>query len=323
MALAGREVTLLGRPDLMHAIAVNGLRITDRDGRDQFIAPGGLKTTTDPATALSKATLIAVTVKSAATAQMAETIARHTPSGAAVVSLQNGTSNAAALRAALGTSADVIAGMVPFNVVQSRDAGDVPHMHRATSGRIHIASGSPRTSKFLDVKGARVVSHRDMTAVSWGKLILNLNNALNALSGLPLKEELANRNWRLILAAQASEALEALNASGLKPARIDGVNPRLMPFGLRLPDTAFRIAARSMLAIDPQARSSMWEDLERRRPTEIDHLQGAIAGMADKAGTAAPVNERVRQLIHAAEAARQGSPMLSPESVAGDLLKLN
>lgn len=307
----------------MHAIAVNGLRITDRDGRDRFIAPGGIATTTDPTTALHNAALVAVTVKSAATAEMGRTIAQHTPSGATVVSLQNGTANAETLRKMLGTSAHVIAGMVPFNIVQSRDTGDVPHMHRATSGRIHIAAGSPRVSKFLDVKGARVVGHRDMTAVSWGKLILNLNNALNALSGLPLKEQLSDRRWRLILAAQASEALEALHASGLRPARIDGVDPRLMPFGLRLPDRVFRIAARSMLAIDPQARSSMWDDLEQRRSTEIDHLQGAIANMASKAGIAAPVNVRVRQLIHTAETARQGSPRLSPESVAGDLVKLN
>ena len=37
-----------------------------------------------------------------------------------------------------------------------------------------------------------------------------------------------------------------------------------------------------MLAIDPQARSSMWEDLLRGRTTEIDHLQGAILALAKR-----------------------------------------
>jgi 2-dehydropantoate 2-reductase len=32
------------------------------------------------------------------------------------------------------------------------------------------------------------------------------------------------------------------------------------------------------MKIDPEARSSMWEDLQRRRRTEIDYLQGVITG---------------------------------------------
>lgn len=316
-------MTLLGRPDLMHAIAVNGLRITDHEGRDSAAAPGTIAATTDPATAFANAQLILVTVKSASTPEMAELIARHAPRGATVISFQNGTGNAAVLRRVLGTSAEVVAGMVPFNIVQTRDMGDVPHMHRATSGRIHIAAGATRLKPWLSVVGAPVVTHRDMNAIAWGKLVLNLNNALNALSGLPLREELADRRWRLILAAQADEALAALKASGLKPARVDGVDPRLMPIGLRLPDMLFRLAARSMLAVDPQARSSMWEDLDRRRPTEVDFLQGAIIDLAAKAGTAAPIVRRVRDLIRDAEKAGKGAPGMTPEDVAGDLLKLN
>jgi len=42
-----------------------------------------------------------------------------------------------------------------------------------------------------------VREHSDMASVQAGKLLLNLNNALNALSGLPLVTELADRRWRL------------------------------------------------------------------------------------------------------------------------------
>ena len=48
-----------------------------------------------------------------------------------------------------------------------------------------------------------------------------------------------------------------------------------------------------MLAIDPLARSSMWDDLARGRPTEIDDLQGAVLRLAALAGTAAPTVARV------------------------------
>jgi 2-dehydropantoate 2-reductase len=70
-----------------------------------------------------------------------------------------------------------------------------------------------------------------------------------------------------------------------------------------------------MLAIDPEARSSMWEDLERRRPTEIDHLQGAILRLATKTGVRVPLTERIVRLVKEAEAARLGSPRLTPERV--------
>ena len=71
----------------------------------------------------------------------------------------------------------------------------------------------------------------------------------------------------------------------------------------------FRVAARRMLAIDPQARSSMWEDLERRRATEIDHLQGAIVALAAEAGVSVPMMRRiVAPRASRAETAGNGSP---------------
>ena len=38
------------------------------------------------------------------------------------------------------------------------------------------------------------------------------------------------------------------------------------------------------MKIDPQARSSMWEDLQRGRRTEIDYLQGVIIELATGTG---------------------------------------
>jgi 2-dehydropantoate 2-reductase len=93
------------------------------------------------------------------------------------------------------------------------------------------------------------------------------------------------------------------------------VPPAAIPRILRLPTWLFRRVAKRMLAIDPEARSSMWEDLERRRPTEIDHLQGAILALAARTGVRAPLNARIVELIKAAEAARAGAPGLAPEEL--------
>jgi len=317
LALAGRNVTLLLRPILAEAIAQNGVRVSDLGGADRTLTPGALTLATDPGKALAGAQLVLVTVKSGATAQMADLIAQHAPPDAAVVSLQNGVGNVDTLRARLGASRSLVPGMVPFNVVPTLNGGQRRRFHRATSGTMLIAHFAPGLRDALDVPGARVAEHAHMTNVLWGKLVLNLNNALNALAGIPLTQELADRRWRLLLAAQIEEALTVLRAAHIRPAAVEGVPPRVIPLILRLPNWLFRRVARRMLAVDPAARSSMWEDLLRRRNTEIDYLQGAILALADSTGVAAPLTRRIARLVKEAESARVGSPGLEPSQIVG------
>lgn len=314
LMLAGRRVTLLVR-SRMEAALQGGLRITDLEGRSRSIQSDALSITSDPAAALAAADVILVTVKSGATQEMAALIKAHARRDAVVISLQNGVDNADQLRAGLDGQT-VLAGMVPFNVVQSVGAELPLRIHRASDGKVMIEDGDADLVHLLAVEGFAVEAHADMKAVLWGKLLMNLNNALVALSDLPLATELADRRWRLILAGQIDEALRAMKASGIEPARIAGLRPALLPKVLRLPDWLFRLLARRMLAIDPQARSSMWDDLQRGRPTEIGELQGAVLGLAERAGTPAPLLKRVTALVRVAEAARLGSPGLAPEQVA-------
>jgi 2-dehydropantoate 2-reductase len=315
LALAGRDVTLLLRPALAEAVARHGLRVSDLDGADRVLAPSAVRLATDPAAAFAGADVILVTVKSGATGAMAGLIAEHAVSGVTVVSLQNGVGNVDVLLARLGAMARVVPGMVPFNVVQTHAAGEPPRFHRATSGTVQIGAGAAGLREALDVAGVAVAESRDMTGVLWGKLLLNLNNALNALAGIPLAAELADKRWRRLLARQIDEGLAVLRAAGMRPARIEGVPPSAIPRILRLPDWLFKRVARRMLAIDPEARSSMWEDLGARRPTEIDHLQGAILALAGNVRMQVPLTQRIVDLVKAAEAARAGSPGLTPEQV--------
>ncbi|MBZ9960661.1 MULTISPECIES: 2-dehydropantoate 2-reductase [unclassified Mesorhizobium] len=315
LALAGRQVILLARPRIEAALRQGGLRVSDLEGRDRGLERQALAVTTDPAAALPQADVILVTVKSGATREMAALIAAHAPPDAVVVSLQNGIDNADRLRAGVG-GRPVLAGMVPFNVVQSAD-GELPlRVHRASDGKVMIEDSDAGLISLLGVEGLRVEAHADMKAVLWGKLLMNLNNALVALSGLPLASELADRRWRLILARQIDEALQAMKALGIEPARIAGLRPALFPIVLRLPDWLFRLLARRMLAIDPEARSSMWDDLQRGRPTEIGDLQGAVLRLAQEAGTPAPTVRRIIALVREAEAAGRGSPGFSADQVA-------
>jgi 2-dehydropantoate 2-reductase len=316
LAAAGRHVALLLRPALADAIRRHGLCLSDLDGANRSLSPSAVALDTDPAAALAGARIVLVTVKCGDTAAVAELIACHAPPDAVVVSLQNGVGNLNVLRAHLVPSQRAVAGMVPFNVVQTRHEGTAPSFHRATSGTLLIGAGVPGLRELLDVPGVAVAERTDIDGVLWGKLILNLNNALNALCDLPLAQELADRRWRRLLAAQIEEALAVLTAAGISPVAVERVPPRAIPFILRLPDWLFRRVARRMLAIDPAARSSMWEDLAQRRATEIDYMQGAILALADKSRTPAPIAKRVLHLIKDAESAGAGSPKLRPDQVA-------
>ena len=69
--------------------------------------------------------------------------------------------------------------------------------------------------------------------------------------------------------------------------------PAILPLILSMPDILFTILAKQMLAIDPHARSSMWQDIQAKRPTEIDYLNGAVVKLGLKHQVATPVNSAI------------------------------
>jgi 2-dehydropantoate 2-reductase len=316
LALAGRGVTLLLRDRLKNAIALNGMRVSDLDGAEATVPPTSLRLSTDPAEALANAELVLVTVKSRDTAEIANAIAEHAPNTAVVVSLQNGVDNLSALFEAL-PGRRIVGGMVPFNVVQSLSNSAPARFHRASSGTIRVGQGVEGLADLLNVEGSSVAEHPDIGALLWGKLVINLNNALNALSGLPLVAELSDRRWRLLFVGQMREALAVLKAAGIRTAPVEGVPLRAVAFALGRRNLVFKLLARRMLAVDPKGRSSMWEDLEARRPTEIDYIQGKFVALAEKLARPAPLLRRVLLQVKQAERAGKGSPHLAPEQVAG------
>jgi 2-dehydropantoate 2-reductase len=308
-AAAGRRVALLARPRLIQEIENNGLNLTSFEGSERKIAPGQLTLSDDPKI-FADAAMVLVTVKSADTAEIAETIARHAPPDAVVVSLQNGVGNAAVLRQRLAGRV-VLAGMVPFNVIAAGEG----RFHRATSGDIVIERDDAGTAARLSVPGLTMRPSANIAGVQWGKLLVNLNNAINALSDLPLRQQLAQRSWRMLFADQIAEGLAALRAEGIRPVSSTPIPAGWTPHLLRLPDTLFGMLLGRTMKIDPQARSSMWEDLQRGRRTEIDYLQGVITEIADRRQLQVPLSRRIVALIKRAEVAGQGSPKLTPEQI--------
>ncbi|RQS05287.1 2-dehydropantoate 2-reductase [Burkholderia sp. Bp9002] len=301
LAAAGAPVQLIGRARIGDAIRAHGLALSDQRGYRARLAPADVAFDTEVA-AVADAPLVLVTVKSAATPDVAAQLAGVLRPGTCVVSFQNGVRNVDALRAAL-PQATVLAGMVPFNVIE-RGPGA---FHQGSAGRLAV-DAAPALRPFADAfarAGLPLDRHRDMGAVQWAKLLFNLNNAVNALANLPLRDELAQRAYRRCVALAQREALHWLGRAGIRPARLTPLPAAWIPAVLDAPDPVFRVLGARMLAIDPLARSSMSDDLAARRPTEIDWINGEVVRLAERFGARAPVNARLCALVHDAEAAAQ------------------
>lgn len=311
LAAAGHDVTLLARPWMVQEISDHGLICRDFSGLHQRLRAEDLALATGPE-CMSGAEMIIVTVKTPATPEMAGLIAQHAPPGIPVLSWQNGLENADLLRSAL-RNWDVRAGMVPFNVVPNGPGV----FHRATSGDIVIEAGAGQLAQTLSNPSLPVSESDDIAGVQWGKLLVNLTNALNALSGLPLLEMLSDRDWRRLMADQMAEALGVLKTAGIAARSTTPLPVWLIPHVLRLPTPLFSAIAARMLTIDPQARTSMAYDLEQGRMTEIDSLQGVIVDLGLRYGVVTPLCQRIAEQICEAGAKGLTRPMLSPAEVRG------
>lgn len=310
---AGTEVVMVGRARLAAELAAHGLTFSDFGGPQVRLPPDRVVVATE-VDALAGCDVILCCVKSAQTAEVARDLARVAPR-AVVASLQNGVRNPEILR---GAGLTVIAGIVSFNVVARGDGV----FHRATSGPIMLETRTDDPLvRELARAGIEVETRGDLAPDQWTKLLVNLGNAVSALSGAPTREILLTPGYRKVVAALVEEAHEVLHDAGMRPARLRGVPVRLMPTVLRLPTALVRLVTRAQMKVDPEARSSMWQDLDRGRPTEVEYLNGEIVRIAERVGRAAPLNRRMVELVHDAERDGPGSPNLDAVTLWSRLVR--
>lgn len=311
LAVAGEHVTLVGRPRTTEPLALSGLTVSDLQGFKAHVEAD----LTSPALSIasnlklawsnmriaaSETTVVLLCVKGGATTAAAQEIADCCPAGTVVVSLQNGVDNVARIKR-MAPKLIALAGMVPYNVVMKTST----HVHRATMGQIYIET--TESTKHLmaelvatfNAAGLKAVTSGDMRAVQWGKLLLNVNNPINALSDLPLREQLLNRDFRHVFATLQLEALAVMKKAGIQPTQLAAVKPQLMPMLLKLPNWVFTRLAKKMLRMDASARSSMWDDVQHARTTEVDDLCGAVVRLANQVAVPAPCNAAMCKLIAA------------------------
>jgi 2-dehydropantoate 2-reductase len=119
------------------------------------------------------------------------------------------------------------------------------------------------------------------------------------------------------------EALSVLKTAKIKPKSLGTMIPWLAPFILRLPNWLFFKVASNMIKIDPDARSSMWEDLQNKKVTEVDYITGEILKLANQLNLPTPFNTTIYNLIKVAEVKRNGSPSIPAKELLEEIKSNN
>ena len=96
--------------------------------------------------------------------------------------------------------------MVPYNVAYLGNG----HFHKGVAGNLYVEqrAGLRALADAIGSGPAALKLSDDMLGLAWGKLLINLNNAVNALSGRTLRDELKARDYRRVFAASIREGLD-------------------------------------------------------------------------------------------------------------------
>jgi len=286
LALAGHQVLLLdGWREQVEAISAHGLRVTDELGsRTVPIQAALFPATRDPAD------LLIVFAKATATAQVATAARGAIGPETVVLTLQNGLGNIEALLP-LVPRARLLAGTTTLGTelvapghIRALGSGET------VLGGLGSVAQAERVVALLATAGIAARADPDPLAVIWAKVAFNcVMNSLTAIASIPVSALALYPGFDELAGAILSEVAAVAAAEGV---HLD------TDAALTLMKAQFDPAASG------RHLASTLQDLLNGRPTEIAHLNGAIAARAQVHGLGAPVNALITQLVQLLEATR-------------------
>lgn len=219
-----------------------------------------------------------VLVKAWQTPQVAKRIAEFLAPDGLALTLQNGLGNYEALAAELDPER-VALGITTLGATLLGPG----HVRVGGRGPIHIAA-HPRLPPLLEIFRAANLEVQvvdAVTALTWGKLVVNAAiNPLTALLRVP-NGELLNRPAALRVAELAAQESAAV--------------ARAQHIALPFDNPIARV--HNVMRLTALNYSSMYQDVARGAPTEIDAINGAVVRAAQLCGLTAPVNETLWRLV--------------------------
>jgi 2-dehydropantoate 2-reductase len=265
------------------ALASHGLRVS---GKSDFTAP--LHATADEAT-LPDAELVILATKATDVDDAAARLAGRVPS-ATVMTIQNGLGAEEVVGAHGGWP--LLSSVTFMSGTRHGDAHVEYVLDTATwigPYRATTEADARRVAELVEAGGLQAEAFADLRPAQWSKLIFNATvNGVAALTGLP-------HDFHFAQVEEPSDLgllVRDLVAEGKTVAAAAGVELHDDPWEMNV------LATRRGHRHFP----SMLEDVEARRPTELESINGALVREAGRVGVGVPLQTAVYRLVKAREA---------------------
>ena len=290
LARAGHNVTLIARPEHVAAITQHGLHM-DCQSFQEYVA---VAASTELA-AVAQADLILLCVKSPDTEKTIEAIIPDLQKHTAIISLQNGVDNCERIRGLVDNP--VFAAVVYVATIMA-GPGRLKHLGR---GELALGQGDPSVhsaanAELLEALAALLCAGGvpckvsvDIRKDQWSKFLVNCSyNAISAIGQMTYGQ--------MVQAEAVRELIHQLGIEVVSIAQQQGI-------GLTLAEAqdANDMIPKTM----PGQLSSTAQDLARKKPSEIEFLNGLVVRKGQEYGIATPANQSVYALVKMLEQAQQ------------------
>jgi 2-dehydropantoate 2-reductase len=290
---AGLAVTLLGRAAHLDAIARNGLVVDGIWGEHRA---EGFRLARGATEIEGTFDAIFVPVKSYDTASVAAAAAPFLARDGVMVSLQNGLGNVETVERIVGAERTIGARVIFGATIPEPGRARVTVFADPTAfGSLAPGRHRPRDeaaqrwASIIDRAGVPAVYTDRLAAMLWAKVFYNAAlNPLGALLGVHYGALAEKADSRSVMDSAIDEAFAVAGAEGVELPWSDAAAYREEFYGRLVPSTYHH-------------RSSMLQDIERGRRTEIDAINGEVWRRGATHGIRTPTNETLTRLIHLVE----------------------
>ena len=304
---SGVSVSLVGRRAHIDAIQANGLLVKGPD-RSRLVQ---LRAATVLADA---ADIILLTVKSQDVQDACRTIARL-GSDATVVTMQNGVRSDREAAEILGrhrivgcvlniSATYLEPGVIEQNTRELLQVGaPFPESASRVDPVLAVLSPSLRTERVPDIGRAR-----------WTKLMANLNNAIMAITGLPIGKALRHPGLTRLSIATIREGVRTaqLGGFGFDQSRRARTFRLMATLPLSISYRVFGGKLAGNFPPDSTYGPSTLQSLQRGSSSELDYLNGEIVTLGERIGRPTPYN---RGLLDAGRQVFATHQHLTPEEL--------
>ena len=159
------------------------------------------------------------------------------------------------------------------------------------------------TVKYLLEKMGTVEVEENFIGTRWSKLLINAAfSGMSAVLGCTFGEAAGPKESRRIVQLLIKECIDVCKRGGIRIEPVQGKDiVKLLDYSNALKKAFSFVIIPIAIRKHAKLKASMLQDLEKRKLTEVDSINGAVSGFGRKVGCPTPMNDKVVEIIHSIE----------------------